>query len=157
MRKFTFILAVLTIALNVFAASGPDIDPEFKEYVKDFEQYFKKVTVDIKFGHQIPGEAAACYYPKQETRYIYVSRDTWRELNDDQRSQLIWHELGHCVLGLDHDNMFTTIKGNRVPRSIMHSRVFGDYFADIFVKNKTYYIEELMTKVRNTKQTIFDR
>lgn len=52
--------------------------------------------------------------------------------------QLIFHELGHCVLNLDHND---DIMNNNCPKSIMHSRFFGD--TECYWNNIEYYLKEL--------------
>ena len=80
-------------------------------------------------------------------KIIYIkSLNCWQ--NDVQLETIIFHELGHCILGREHDN---TLMPNGDPRSIMYRANITLYSSCIyplgspcdFSYRRTYYIDEL--------------
>ena len=70
---------------------------------------------------------------------VLVQRDEWTKATYITQVQLIYHELGHCLLRRKH---FDTLLANGQPASIMHSKKW----ADNFIQNKAYYLQELFSK-----------
>ena len=52
---------------------------------------------------------------------VSILRSAWDSYSADLRKELVFHELGHCVLGLEHDE---TLGSDGRPESIMFPRVF---------------------------------
>lgn len=75
--------------------------------------------------------------------FVKINRSLWVQLNKAHREELIFHELGHCVLGRLHNN---TMNGT-YPESLMHSyhmgpavylrstAVYQDYMAELYGEN----------------------
>lgn len=63
----------------------------------------------------------------------------WSHAPDDDKQELINHELGHCILGRSHRN---DLLPNGQPASIMNAYHFSP---KIINANKDYYINELVT------------
>ncbi len=116
-----------------------EIDPDFQAYVDKFEsQYQTNVNIDIKYSELEEFTLGMCYsYTDPKYNYIEVDGSSWLELDENHREELIFHELGHCIFGREHDNLFLDEVG--VPKSIMYPYIFGlEYF-----EYKSYYLEEL--------------
>lgn len=116
------------------------IHEDFKNYVTAFEQEIgDKVEINISYSPQEYPTIAICYYyyNSPERNYIEVDQDSWNNSIESAREEIIFHELGHCILGRDHDN--NMIKEYSVPKSIMYPYVFG--FA--FHEYRQYYTSEL--------------
>ena len=63
---------------------------------------------------------------------------------EDKIEQVVWHELGHCYLGIhEHDN--SIMKEDReCYNSIMSSTAFSTYeIKNCFLRYKNHYIEDL--------------
>lgn len=56
-------------------------------------------SVSIRFGNPGKGNFAICYYSFGE---IIVNRDSFLSLPEENREELVWHELGHCAIGHFH-------------------------------------------------------
>ncbi len=59
-------------------------------------------AVDIRFVDSLPGDVAGrCFY-NQSPRVVEISRAVWDSgfYTDDTRRQIVFHELGHCLLGI---------------------------------------------------------
>jgi hypothetical protein len=96
------------------SCGSAEYDPEYRKpppkvsSTGNFNYYHQgfpaKVTVAIMFGETGHSDAlGTCFKYKNGYRYIAISKGYWAFLNEAQRTQLIWHELGHCQLGLMHN------------------------------------------------------
>ena len=112
MRQPTMISILIVICM--LACGSAEYEPEYREPParissgNDFSYYYQgfpvKVTTDIMFGNTAHSDAVGtCYRYKNGYRYIALSRSHWKFLSEAQRTQLLWHELGHCELGLHHN------------------------------------------------------
>lgn len=117
-------------------------DSAFSEYVQSFELHFnKKVKVPINFNKLNPQYAGVCYVYSNGYREIEISKTSWDSMNHEQREQVIYHELGHCVLNKGHDD---TMLVDSCPKSIMRSVAFSrSEIDDCYVPDFDRYIKEL--------------
>ena len=136
---------VFVLIFSLAASCGPKqytIDPEFKPYVSHFEQLSgKKVDFDMVFD-DLPTDKVGVCYSWYSYRKIKVDRMAWEEFLDFQREELIFHELGHCVLDRKHkEDMVLSINGDRIEASIMNPYIFYDQW------DYTYYHEYYMREL----------
>lgn len=74
---------------------------------------------------------------------IILQKHYWEDYSEDTREELLFHELGHCLLMRDHvETTFKDASDLEAPTSIMFSRVIP---GAIYVTNRNYYINELFT------------
>jgi len=106
-----------SLALVLLATALPPIPKELAGYVDEFSKACeRKVSTPIFFGKAPKGVVAFCAWEEEtENKWITVDKRAWAELSDAQKRWTIFHELGHCELGLDHVETF--------PPSIMNSVV----------------------------------
>lgn len=89
------------------------IDEDLKEQVVSFAleataRNTSCTTVsDIGFDSQESingqvGKTTTVGLCEMNARWILISRDFWSEIDDTTREILMFHELGHCALGLNH-------------------------------------------------------
>ena len=71
-------------------------------------------------------------------RYITIDPYYWSQVNENTKEELMYHELGHCVLNLAHNE---TKDANNCPISVMFPNTFG--YDACFGANKAYYFSEL--------------
>lgn len=123
------------------------IDSAFAPYIQVFEEtsvkYGKPIKIDnlvMIFNTREEQYAGVCYkagfYDFQNTPLIEINEYAWKILSEEQKLNLILHELGHCILNRDH----TTESKDGRPASLMYPSVF---FPNIFFPNYDYYMEEL--------------
>lgn len=136
----TFLLAVMVI---LFAGPNPrEIDPEILPYVERFEEKCHcKVDMVIKFNNMSgfpEGTAGVCNVFFGPNRRVYLTKKYWQYYTDQNKQQLVFHELGHCILNRDHDT--TRMKGyySQYPNSYMAPVMF-DYPTEL----EEHYIQEL--------------
>lgn len=82
--------------------------------------------------------------------YAWIQVDTqWWEKNKHNSTaveQMLYHELGHCLLRLDHNNNVTVdAYGNEWPDSVMHSYLFSEKELMYYeLQKEIIYIPELI-------------
>jgi hypothetical protein len=120
----------------------------FKSYVTSFEQtaaqYGNPVQVTdlvIQFG-QVDGVGenggrGVCELSEGSTPVITISQAAWTSSSESEREELIFHELGHCVL---HKTHVGGINSDGIPASIMNPyKIDGA----IYSQYKSFYLTGL--------------
>jgi len=99
----------------------------------------KEITGEIK---NIPeeGVAGTCRYGLH-IHHVTIDISVWNRSSSAIREMIIYHELGHCVLGRGHKE---TSNNNGVCLSIMNSGTTSCNVA-YNTRNKAYYIDELFS------------
>lgn len=126
------------------------MDPEFLAYSDKFETAFEVDNqVPIIFGNLNGRTVGVChqYSPNNPANWIEIDPEYWENLSDYGRESLIFHELGHCVFGLTHDDELVYKDGIWIEKSIMNSFHFGEMW--YYETYNQYYIDELMSKTFN--------
>lgn len=68
----------------------------------------------------------------------------WNDATFFQREQLVFHELGHCVLNRGHKDSKVITTLGEIPSSIMYDHVIEP---EIYVRHRNEYILELFTEI----------
>jgi hypothetical protein len=130
------------------------IDAPFQQYVSAFEQAASQeqgtalVINDlvVSFGSTPSlNETGVCEWAENETPRITVNERIWNTLDDYDREEVLFHELGHCVLRRVHQDGEMPAYGGamRVPVSVMNPyRIRGTIYRD----NIAHYQDELFSK-----------
>ena len=143
---------LLIIALLV-AGCGQNHTPVFQ--ITGFETYYNtfvsqtnKSTNDIiiQFGNvdAIMGSSPSsdyvgvCQQASNMTGKVTLDQNFWSSASEDERQELLDHELGHCILNRVHRTDFLP---NGVPASIMNPYLFNPA---IIKANSQYYYNELV-------------
>lgn len=125
------------------------MDPTFIEYSDRFQNTFNvENRVPIIFAEQKGNVIGSChrYIPNSPANWIEIDPTYWGELDDLGKEELIYHELGHCVFALDHDDEFIEKDGMWIEKSIMNPYHFGsDWYYETYHQ---YYIDEMMSRIR---------
>ena len=144
-------LALLFITISVSACgSSQDITPEVsiesqfqpivQNFVADAQTQGKPVTITnliIQSVPSLPDEIMGeCFSGGLSPPTIQISQEDWDVLTPDGQKVLLYHELGHCVLGRVHNYN----ENNGIPVSIMSPAYIG---AAIYDYNKAEYLYEL--------------
>ncbi len=149
--KYALILAAIMTSACA-KSSEFYIDPAFQPQWEAFKLAARGMGRDanqvdnlkIEFGdtEAICGpEAVGCCRKGDYTPTILIHQKAWEELNASNKEILIFHELGHCLLGRTHNDK----KQRHIPVSIMNSTSTGTYMTS-FYEDEGYrrdYIIEL--------------
>lgn len=146
MKSLAFPLALLFVCACGMAPGKQD--PTFSGYVKEYEKLYSMdvSNLNIQFGKLGPDTVGECDLYRST---ITISTDYWPTLTDLGREETLFHELGHCAMGLGHDNNMVTdpLTGNPIPESIMYYQVIGNQ--EYYGRLHTYYVNQLWTLYRN--------
>lgn len=147
------------------------IAPELQTYVHEFQalsdgkvtdEDMRKLSIGFRKYEDGSTIAGTCHYGVVE---VDVSIDWWnRDYSASDRMELIFHELGHCILKRGHtvkpthDGFLPWIErlgfklgifkakgylNDGCPASFMHPYTFGDYCVSTHFK---YYMDELFER-----------
>lgn len=131
--------------LSGCAARNYDIDPAFLEYANRWEAiYGVEVETDIRFADLKDNTVGLCSGGSKKV--ITIDAEYWNDQTDFGKEELIFHEFGHCLLNLGHDNSLIMMNGVQIPKSIMYPYTIGDA---VYAPNRDYYREELKTSKAN--------
>lgn len=74
---------------------------------------------------------------------VKISKSNWEYIPAEQKEILLFHELGHCLLGKKHrDAVELSFEGSNYPSSIMFIR-HQAILPRAYIANRAYYIDEL--------------
>lgn len=130
------------------AKPGFNTNPVFYPYIEKFEYYSKLDTylVPIRFSKlmRVFGGTTVgiCRIFKIKglitSAYIEIDEDSWNNITELQKINLIFHELGHCVLHREHTAVDNYV--NACPQSFMDSFLLTPYCIET---NYDEYIREM--------------
>lgn len=126
------------------------VDAPFQNYVHNFEQVSsdegQALVIDdlvVSFGSTPSlNETGVCEWAENETPRITINQRIWNTLTDYDRQEVMFHELGHCVLRrVHHNSEMMAYNGTvQVAESIMYPyRISGTIYRD----NIVHYHNEL--------------
>ena len=127
--------------------SQVSINPSFIVYYQAFEQAIGRDPnrISIDFAKIDSPAVGLCYYYDDATyNHIAIDGDFWSTASDNVRQELVFHELGHCALGLGHDEATHRLGTDTAPNSIMFPYVFGDSW--YYTTYRQNYFDELKNK-----------
>lgn len=87
-----------------------------------------------KYGENVVGECSI----KAEGKFVEIDQEYWGEIDDYEKEELLFHELGHCVLRRAHRED----KDGYRPLSIMYPEVIGSYYMQTYHSD---YMKELFS------------
>lgn len=104
---------IASILMFLFGCGHPQqltIDPTFQDLISRFEKDGNRTIKDlvVKFGYiSTPGGKPGTYVVGEceqglGTPTVTILPAYWNSATDLQREELMYHELGHCILERDH-------------------------------------------------------
>ena len=125
------------------------INQTFQTYVNGFisdgNSQGKPITVIdliIEFNYGMPtNQWGVCTTGYDKTPTIDINADVWKTASDTFKEELLYHELGHCLLYRKHVTaLYEVINGVFIQQSVMYPSLADQGF---YIKYRQYYIEEL--------------
>ena len=134
---------------NIISGGIQRTDERLETYIETFVEYHVVASgqepdltgISVVFSDTMASnQLGSC---TMNTGLVKINRSLWAVLGAGSREELIFHELGHCVLGRLHDNTLV----NGVPASIMNAYHLGTTYtrADLYSK----YVAELFIVPNN--------
>ncbi len=118
----------------------PELTPYYDRFINEGYRHRKHIdTADLYLVFVPRFESDKTYGEciQNGMHVAEISRLIWERLSDLGREQLVFHELGHCLLHRKHTSgTFLPF----VPLSIMNPEHFSD---DIYAAYREYYLAEL--------------
>lgn len=133
--RYLVILALPLIMIQVGTTKECSLDKyvrsfEFEAARKDKHVKVEAITIEIvdRLTDLDLSAVGICY--RDAPKLIQIKRSYWVRTTEALREELIFHELGHCILGKDHT------EHNGIMRSALMPN--DDYLA-----NRESYLKEL--------------
>jgi hypothetical protein len=145
MRLIVFLFIILTImACNTLNKMYRPTEKELNNYLKIFENMTgRNVDYPVFFKFEETENAGVCTHTAWGLPlYVEINLYQWRMLSEEQRIMLLLHELGHCSLGLKHDNREFK---DECPKSLMHKFLAPEICINQY--KLSYYLLEYKTKI----------
>lgn len=149
--KYIFYIFIVLIFFSCEKRKEVIIPSEIEEYVSSFfndarenglDIYLEDYDLTIEFSES-ENAGSTC---NSSNNLIKINSSQWQQLmTETTRKWLVYHELGHCILGRGHDS---GIFENGECKSIMNSYISNSNCVTNFVSDswQKYYIEELFTE-----------
>lgn len=143
------LLCLILILVSCGRPSSPVREYELEAYAQLFEREIGVSTqgISLIFVTDDTKTAGTCTTYNTGRKEIAINTKHWAPIDALARVQLIYHELGHCAMGLKHDDLLVRdSSGYSMPNSIMNAYFFGDMwywksYADKYkqaLKNNNY-------------------
>lgn len=155
--KYRVLISLLLISNVSCGMRASFVDVRLLRYLERFEERFGvRYEGSLLVEESLPDmkQDAVCTQPF-DGKKVYVNttqsvikvseRAMKVYVSESEMEQLVFHELGHCALGLKHDTKLKVFEdGNKAPASIMYPYTFGSIYKDVYVKYRDYYWKELV-------------
>lgn len=129
------------LGLHVDAELAPLVS-EFITEARAYGRVSDQVNLNVSFVPEIPSNdpgyitLGQCF---MGTGIVQINHTEWEDLSDNEKEELIFHELGHCLLNRQHnDGLFAT----GMPVSMMYWLLVDERW---YVQYKAYYWNEMFT------------
>jgi len=142
-------LAALLLIITISTGCGKSIylvTGDFQPFIDNFSALYKEPIADliVEFGdtnYEANRVIGTCYYGTVPR--IVINSDFWERSSYYDKQVLLYHELGHCVLGRSHRDDLTV---ESRPLSIMNSFHIGQFWYTGYMDE---YDSELMEGYKN--------
>lgn len=143
-------LAIFLLGMAPPRPDLPDTPPPSLPAVEPFHKSFRSLgaslgaaflnaTVSFSFRGFFGSTVGLCRFSSSGRNKVELSESAWERGSDIFREMLVFHELGHCLLGRGHKNMRHT---SGRPESLMNSSLFNER---TYLANRDLYLKELFT------------
>lgn len=138
------IIAIIVSAMTYLSISNYlQVDPELRPFLEEFKVAAKQrgvvlsdLNIKMQFKPQSnfkamekPGVVVLAWCKYTTPRSIEISKEAYDNSNYWRRRLIIFHELGHCLLNLAHED---TIKGGSIMNSNVSDVPYGPSTFKIF-------------------------
>lgn len=138
-HKYGWIIAVCLLTIG---CGKPHYqESEFTPYTIQFQQATGKSSDNLymHFATQAEMNGDMTMGECDDESEIKIVESKWNQMNEGQRTMLIFHELGHCLMNLSHDSNMLEDK-YACPESVMYPNSVS---LDCWDLHKDQYIQNL--------------
>jgi hypothetical protein len=131
-------------------------DPALVSYVTKFEQQaqaafgnsaFTVGDIPVNFGDTENSLfQGVCFTYANGQSEIIIRKGFWDSANESLRESLLFHELGHCRLGREHDNAVVASSNKEIKASLMNQVIVG---SNDYNQYKSAYMSELFKESKS--------
>jgi hypothetical protein len=136
LRKMSVVLLFATTSCGAPVANyDVDLEPYYMLFAGDMNVIDHSVRV--KFVPSLTNEDfdevyGRCTYYRNGRREVKISSQAWKHFTEGSKYWLMYHELGHCIMGLKHKDK----------AGIMYIYMVHNYSMDKFMKERELFIKE---------------
>lgn len=157
-----FLIFFLLFSLRIYGEDNIDYQIYVNEFKKDLHnskseniiitENLRKLDIEfisIKNSNnkilnnifELTDSVAMCNY---DLTLVFINIDKYRVLSKNQKKKIIYHELGHCILGMEHEenNQSIMFQFANDYNSFLNKLTFFD-------KNKYFKIEKSLSIMEN--------
>lgn len=137
--RYIVLIMITLCSISCGKPKGKDMPISVRPFVVMFEHHWGKQidNIFITFGDLPQGRAGEC--TNLSNGDIVIDTLFWAYATVATKEQLIFHELGHCVLGREHNAKIV----NGREQSIMNPNLLLD---STYLPNRDEYIKELFQR-----------
>jgi hypothetical protein len=110
------IISLLMMSItNCSVESSSEVDAELVYYFQLFEEeaVSRDISIDMSSilvsGYieniETRGTLGQCKSYSDGSQTVVIDDNYWQRADDYEKEYIVFHELGHCVLGRDHNNV----------------------------------------------------
>ena len=146
--KYILLLLFTSYFISCAPAQGiqVSVDPTLQVYLDSFQRDIGVDPSGISIGfadteslaNPLGETVGECTIWSNGTKQIQIDSGYWATISDTQKTELVYHELGHCAMLLQH---IVGLDTNGCPLSIMYPYTFGD--SPCFAGNERAYFKQL--------------
>lgn len=144
--KFLVFLLLASCGQPFNHAHVLSIPQEFAPYYESFLLEARNRGVNLYVDdleitfHALPDPTVGRCTKGSATPVVVIDPTAWQSFTTSDREELIFHELGHCLLNRDHIDGTVTLGGVTIPSSVMSTY---DFPGEIYYAYRDYYLNEL--------------
>ena len=163
---FIFLIFTISCQEQLLEPTIYQIDKDLQPYVATFAEEARKRGIEIKYENLImvfdSSSEILCgkcsKQPPEGQRTIKIKKDffCWKGVPNQNREAIVFHELGHCLLGRNHRD---DLLPNGADISLMYSKSYGPYQPCVYdiggptdcnkTARRNYYVDELFNEKTN--------
>ena len=140
MRLITLLIFLSLTACGKFESKKAIIDQALLPHIEQYK-IDKKIHlgisdieyIDVVFGELNRGQVGVCYIYDGGYKIIYIDRVYWSGMDESTKLVLIYHEMGHCDLGIMEHSEDYTIMGEYLMSGVDFN-MNRDYYLNLLFK-----------------------
>ena len=119
---------VFTVHMNSFIAEGESHGQDIKARMVNLTVYFGDTHSSSATA---VGTCVRTIHNSYSILQVTIDKEFYNSVDSDTQEELIFHELGHCVLGRKHTSETCPFNGHIIPKSIMYPYViYGNQYRE---------------------------